>query len=148
MNVLQTTYKHCINFFLTKQTLYKFPVMFYKFLTHFLALSPCCFGQKSFGQMPFALTIIIWICVPYHKINPVFKLRFQLLRHPLPKQSSQNERKSAGSFCCQVAALVPDLFCNFYLVKNHKIAKNSTTSDAREKIITDPQNFRNFLMYV
>jgi len=29
------------------------------------------------------------------------------------------------------------MFCNFYLVKNHKIAKNSTTTKAREKISTD-----------
>jgi hypothetical protein len=48
-----------------------------------------------------------------------------------------NEGKSAASFCCQVAAWFPDLFCNFYVVKNHKIAKNSTTNKAREKIITD-----------
>jgi hypothetical protein len=27
----------------------------------------------------------------------------------------------------------PDIFCNLYLVKNHKIAKNSTTTKAREK---------------
>jgi hypothetical protein len=37
-------------------------------------------------------------------------------------------------FCHQVAALVPDMFCNFYLVKNHKIANNSATTEAREKI--------------
>jgi hypothetical protein len=36
-----------------------------------------------------------------------------------------------------VAAWVPDMFCNFYLVKNHKIVKNSTTAKAREKISTD-----------
>jgi len=29
------------------------------------------------------------------------------------------------------------MFCNFYAVKNHKIAKNSTTTNAREKISTD-----------
>jgi hypothetical protein len=29
------------------------------------------------------------------------------------------------------------MFCNSYLVKNHKIVKNSTTSEAREKISTD-----------
>ncbi len=29
---------------------------------------------------------------------------------------------SAAGFCCQVAALVPDIFCYFYLTKNHKIA--------------------------
>jgi len=40
---------------------------------------------------------------------------------------------SAASFCCQVAALVPNMLCNFYLVKNHKIASNSATTEAREK---------------
>ncbi len=29
------------------------------------------------------------------------------------------------------------MFCNFYYVKNHKIDKSSTTTKAREKIITD-----------
>ncbi len=50
--------------------------------------------------------------------------------------SGINEGKSAASFCCQVAALVPDMFCNFYFVKNHKIANNSATSEARERIST------------
>jgi hypothetical protein len=36
-----------------------------------------------------------------------------------------------------VAAWFPDLFCNFNLAKHHKIAKNSTTTKAREKICTD-----------
>jgi hypothetical protein len=36
-----------------------------------------------------------------------------------------------------VAAWVPDVFCYFNLVKNYKIAKNSTTTKAREKISTD-----------
>jgi hypothetical protein len=36
-----------------------------------------------------------------------------------------------------VAALVSDMFCDFYLVKNHKIANNSATTEAREKISTD-----------
>ncbi len=36
----------------------------------------------------------------------------------------------AASFCCQVAALVPDMFRNFYSVKNHKIATNSATTEA------------------
>ncbi len=44
-----------------------------------------------------------------------------------------NEGKSSTSFCHQVAACFPDMFCNFYLVKNPKIAKNSTTTKAREK---------------
>ncbi len=48
-----------------------------------------------------------------------------------------NEGESAASFCRQVAALLPDMFWSFYLVKNHKYAKNSTTTKAREKISTD-----------
>jgi hypothetical protein len=43
-----------------------------------------------------------------------------------------NEEKSAASFCCQEAALDPDMFCDFYIVKNHKIANNSATTEARE----------------
>ncbi len=42
----------------------------------------------------------------------------------------RNEGRSAASFCCQVAALVPDMFRNFHLVKNHKIATNSATTEA------------------
>ncbi len=45
--------------------------------------------------------------------------------------------KSAASFCRQVAAWFPVMFCNFYLVKNQEIATNSTATKAREKIITD-----------
>jgi hypothetical protein len=47
-----------------------------------------------------------------------------------------NEGISAASFCRQVAALVPNMFCYFYVMKNHKIANNSTTTEAREKIRT------------
>jgi hypothetical protein len=36
-----------------------------------------------------------------------------------------------------VAAWVPDVFYNFYLVKNYKKEKNSTTAKASEKISTD-----------
>jgi hypothetical protein len=33
-----------------------------------------------------------------------------------------------------MAALVPAIFCNFYLGKNHKIADRSGTTEARDKI--------------
>ncbi len=49
---------------------------------------------------------------------------------------STNEGISAASFCHQVAALVPDMFWNFYLVKNNKIANNSAITQAREEIST------------
>jgi hypothetical protein len=48
-----------------------------------------------------------------------------------------NEGISAASFCHKAAALVPDIFCNFYFVKNHKIANNSATTEARENISAD-----------
>ncbi len=41
--------------------------------------------------------------------------------------------KSAARFCHQVAAWGPDMFSNFYLVKSHKIAYNSATTEDREK---------------
>jgi len=46
-----------------------------------------------------------------------------------------------------VAALVADMFCNFYFVKNHKIANNSTTAEAR-KISTDILKAFTVLVYV
>ncbi len=53
-----------------------------------------------------------------------------------------NEAESAASFCHQLAALLPDMFRNFYLVKNHKLAKNSTAIKAREKISTDLESLQ------
>jgi hypothetical protein len=43
----------------------------------------------------------------------------------------------AASFCRLVAAPLPDVFATFIFLKNHKIAKNLTTTNAREKISTD-----------
>jgi hypothetical protein len=40
-----------------------------------------------------------------------------------------------ASFCHQVAARLQDMFCSFYLVKNHKIAKNTTSAKGREKYV-------------
>ena len=49
-----------------------------------------------------------------------------------------NEGKSAASFCHQVAvAWFPDMFRNFYFVKNHKNSKNFTTNKATETISAD-----------
>jgi hypothetical protein len=44
-----------------------------------------------------------------------------------------NWGKSTTSVCQQVAALVPEMFNNFYLMKNHQIPKHSATIKAREK---------------
>ncbi len=65
----------------------------------------------------------------------------------MKENNENNEGKSPSSFSHQGAAWFPDMFCNFYLVKNCKIAKNSTTSKAREKICTDfvsLEFFKNF----
>jgi hypothetical protein len=52
-----------------------------------------------------------------------------------------NEEKSSASYCHWVASREPNVFCNFYLVNNHKIAKNSTTTKATEKISTYLESF-------
>jgi hypothetical protein len=44
--------------------------------------------------------------------------------------------KSAAVFCHKVATWVPDMFCNFYLSKNHINVNNSAIVKAREKIST------------
>jgi hypothetical protein len=44
-----------------------------------------------------------------------------------------NQAKSAARFGRQVAAWVPDMFCNFYLLKNQEIADTSRTTEARDK---------------
>jgi hypothetical protein len=48
-----------------------------------------------------------------------------------------NEGILAAIFCCQVATLVPRYVLQLYLVKNHKIANNSATTEVREKISTN-----------
>ncbi len=45
--------------------------------------------------------------------------------------------KSAASFCHQAAAQLADIFCKFYLVKNHKIDNRSTTTEAGKIISAD-----------
>jgi hypothetical protein len=60
-----------------------------------------------------------------------------------------NEGKSVASFCHHVAALVPAMFCIFYIVKNNKIADNSATTEARENFfcasLTKFENYQMFL---
>ncbi len=56
--------------------------------------------------------------------------------------------KSAPIFCQQVAAWVPDMFHNFYLVKSHKIANYSVTTEAREKISIDLESVEFYIFYV
>jgi hypothetical protein len=38
-------------------------------------------------------------------------------------------------------SMVSDMFCNFYLTKNHKNGNNSATTEAQEKIDTDLEFF-------
>ncbi len=58
----------------------------------------------------------------------------------MPKAADLNELVEVGqlywAFPFSKVSLVPDMCHYFYLVKNLKIAKNSTTAEAKEKIIT------------
>ncbi len=65
------------------------------------------------------------------KTNKVVKLK------QWNHKTGWNEGKSDANFMHQVATWFPDMFCNFYLVKIPKIANNSTTTEAKEKIKTD-----------
>jgi hypothetical protein len=69
-------------------------------------------------------------------IDTVFSLETSKLKKKLQRltRSNLNEGESAASFCHQLAALFPDMFRNFYLVKNHKIVDNLTTTKARKKL--------------
>jgi hypothetical protein len=58
-----------------------------------------------------------------------------------------NQDKSAVRVSCQVAAWVPDMFCNFDLVNSYKIATNSATIEDRIKISTDSESLE-FFMHV
>ncbi len=63
-------------------------------------------------------------------MNPI---RIPLTKMSICELGYKVRGKSAASFCHQVAAWFLDKFCNFYLVENCKIAKNSTTTKARDK---------------
>ncbi len=52
----------------------------------------------------------------------------------MARKTRHNQDKSAGKFCHQLAAWVPDMFWNFYLLKNCKMVNNSATTEALEKI--------------
>ncbi len=63
-------------------------------------------------------------------LTPNVRLGFNCL---LATNTMAIKGASAASFCHHVAALVPDMFCDIYLVKIHNIANNSETSEDREK---------------
>ncbi len=66
-------------------------------------------------------------------------------------QYNLNKAKSAAKYCHQLAAWVPDMFWNFYLLKSHSIANNSATTEAREKnkrTFGILKSFRNVFMHV
>jgi len=61
-------------------------------------------------------------------------LKFVTSRGIIFVRRGYHEGNSVASYCHKLAAaLVPDMFCNFYLMKSHKIANNSATTKAREK---------------
>jgi hypothetical protein len=54
--------------------------------------------------------------------------------------------KSAVAVFFDVAAWVPNMFCNFYLVKNHKITQSQLKPEKKYVQAWNPKNFRNVLM--
>ncbi len=124
------------------------------FFCRFLLKFQCMFQATTFDpstnilahfhQMLLPLKALIIIFVKYApflvptmlvKLTPVIGSLDSLLNR-LQRVSRANQDKSASSFYSQMLTWVQDLFCNFKLVNNHKIANNSTTTDARCIIIT------------
>ncbi len=87
------------------------------------------------------------ICCSIYLFRAVtYQLMFVLHRYVLfhlncdtisVKISIINQDKSTASLCSQVAAWFPDMFCDFQSIKNHRAAKNSSTTEAQEKICED-----------
>ncbi len=69
------------------------------------------------------------------------RIKLFLLTDTIKLNRVFHQDKSAARFCHQVAARDPDTFCNFYLVKSHKIVSNSATTKSRVKISTDLESF-------
>jgi hypothetical protein len=65
----------------------------------------------------------------YGRLRCIFRAQ---VSSPCSSVVIMNEGISAAYFCHQVAAWFTEMFCNFYLVKNHKIAINSTPTKAEE----------------
>ncbi len=89
----------------------------------------------------------------FYEIDPwtnSIKLFLHNLRNYLRKSSHshKNEGKWAASFCRKVAAFVPDMFCNFYIVKKHNVVNNSAFTETREKISTYLESLEWKMMYV
>jgi hypothetical protein len=63
---------------------------------------------------------------------------FRLSNHiPVTSQNTLIQYKTIRINQVPVAAFVPNMFCCFYSAENHKIANNSTTTEAKEKISSD-----------
>jgi hypothetical protein len=50
----------------------------------------------------------------------------------------QDEGTSVVNFCHQMAAWVPAMFYNFYLVKSHKIDNNTAMLDKNKHLFFNP----------
>ncbi len=62
----------------------------------------------------------------------VFKFNWsrKMMTTQQPLKLDINLDKPVPIFCRQVAAWAPDIFCNFYILKNHKIRLNNCSSKA------------------
>ncbi len=124
---------------LLKLVIFYFSKMFLQFLS-IESLKPLPFYNCFFSKVLFCITWQFRSGTDLISQNTLILIIFSSLTFQTFVLHPFNEGKSAASFRRQVAAWFPDIFCNFYLVKNHKIAKNSTTTKVREKISTDVES--------
>ena len=90
------------------------------------------FRWKKLWPIGDAATTLSCVFCPWFKTR--LSMYLQLLPNTISKYKSYlNRKKLDASFCCWVAARVPDMFCNFYLAKCSKIGNNLAIKEAREK---------------
>ncbi len=79
--------------------------------------------------------------------NDWSNLETMTCRIEIKKQKCNIRLNPTATFCRQVATWAPDMFCNFYFLKNHKIANNSMTTKTRELKNIDFESLE-FLAYI
>jgi hypothetical protein len=88
------------------------------FTTYKAVLTTHPFGNKiNLSQVPIMPTNAkqnLYVCKPT-KASAVYS--FYICGHDIIRVSNCNQDESAATFCCQVAGLVQNIFCNFCFVK-------------------------------
>ncbi len=95
----------------------------------------CCYAECHGACLSMTSMITLWQDMSTLSYQDKSQAKFSTIKEGMLVYAIQ-----WGKFSCQFllpgGSIGSDMFCKFYLVKNHKIANNSATTEAREKIST------------